>query len=798
MILVLMLVGSAYAWPERVAATLELGSAIEDVVVSRDGQTVAVLSANTVHVVDSDTWTLMDAAPCESVGGIAASPIDDVRFYAACTDGSLSWFEVTDGAIKNSTDPVDFSDTDLIGLTSNSTLVFGLAEHPSADGNPQVVAYNPALGSILSNGYPTTLGYRSVDDLEANDQFLFLSHGGSSFSKVDTGSGGATQQQGAPGAAQTSDIITIGTNRVLVAGGRSGVLDFQTGSNVLSLFLNEGAGVESASALAANVDEEWFAISDTDQQAILIHDLEPTSGTPQLTQMDIFDLPTGGGDVREFGVVDGYLFAGTDNGELHIMTDRPWVEIIDGVAKSALNGDEVAIGFSSDTGGEWTALLGASDNESGERLAQGSVEAGDTSWAQFTVDGAFREGENTIRIVVEDGLGRVGHDSTTIQVDNPPSTVRLRDQDVDFGDGSLIVQLNGIDDEDLSHYKMYVSSTVIEAEEYPTEGPPFVGVETDDSGGTLDLPRRITASPSENRTITIQPLTNGVTYYVAIRAYDAAGQEGPMSTVISETPRETFGAADLAGDNGGFACSSSAAPAAGLMAMLAGLVAIGRRRSGLALLTLGLFASAPAQAEVDSEWPQAGKTFSDFVGKSFAIRYSQIELQDENLTQVFGDESHSSFWLEYGPTLFELVELTGGIGYYNQVGARVDASGAQSGEEDTMLAIPLTLNGTFRFDVLPEQLIVPFAGIGYDYWLWQESWKGGNKIQGGKKGTHTTVGAHLLLDIFQPGRAGRLQAGTGITDTFITIEWRKQLVGEDSGGLTFSGDAISVGLKLDH
>jgi hypothetical protein len=56
----------------------------------------------------------------------------------------------------------------------------------------------------------------------------------------------------------------------------------------------------------------------------------------------------------------------------------------------------------------------------------------------------------------------------------------------------------------------------------------------------------------------------------------------------------------------------------------------------------------------------------------------------------------------------------------------------------------------------------------------------------------------LLLDIFQPGRAGRLQAGTGITDTFITIEWRKQLVGEDSGGLTFSGDAISVGLKLDH
>jgi hypothetical protein len=95
-------------------------------------------------------------------------------------------------------------------------------------------------------------------------------------------------------------------------------------------------------------------------------------------------------------------------------------------------------------------------------------------------------------------------------------------------------------------------------------------------------------------------------------------------------------------------------------------------------------------------------------------------------------------------------------------------------------------------------LIVPFVGVGYDYWLWQESWTGGNKVQGGKKGTHTTMGAHLLLDLFQPARASRLQASSGITDTYITVEYRQQLVGEDDGGLTFSGDLISVGLKLDH
>ena len=100
-----------------------------------------------------------------------------------------------------------------------------------------------------------------------------------------------------------------------------------------------------ASAIAANIDEEWVAISDTDQHAILIHDLEPTSGTPQLTQLDSFGLPEGSGDIREFGTVDGYLFAGTDNGELHIMTDRPWVEASAATPTAALDGETVTVAF---------------------------------------------------------------------------------------------------------------------------------------------------------------------------------------------------------------------------------------------------------------------------------------------------------------------------------------------------------------------------------------------------------------------------------------------------------------------
>ena len=91
---------------------------------------------------------------------------------------------------------------------------------------------------------------------------------------------------------------------------------------------------------------------------------------------------------------------------------------------------------------------------------------------------------------------------------------------------------------------------------------------------------------------------------------------------------------------------------------------------------------------------------------------------------------------------------------------------------------------------------MPFAGIGYDYWLWEESWNGGGK-SGGKSGTHTSLGVNLLLDIFQPNRASRLEATSGITDSYISIGWRKQSVGTDTG-LSFSGEAVMFGLKLDH
>jgi hypothetical protein len=788
---------AAHAVPDRVAVSLEGGTSITDVVMSSDGSAVAFIDggSGTAKLLDMDTWDLLEVNTCSGAAGLAADPTADTRFFVGCANGELASFSLKNGAAQNGDELITMTDTDIIGLAANDSLVFALSDHPTG-GNPQVTAYSIEGDVVLTDGFPSTLGYASVNDMEANSSFVFFSHGGANFSKMAAGSGGATVQQGAPSAAQTQDIVLIGANRVLVAGGRSGLVEFQTGSNILSLLLGDGVGIDSATAIVANEEEEWFAIADDSSRTIRIHDFDVSIGLPQSTLLDSFSTPDEGIEIVEFGVTDGYLFAGASDGWFHIMTDRPWVEAGTPTPGTALSDTEVSFSFTSDTAGSWSARLRASSNGGGTQIASGTIQAGGTETVLFTVDDRYKEGTNGIRIVVTDEDDNQGHDTVEVEVDNPPTKVGLSDGDVGFGDGRLIVELSGIDDEDLSHYKVYLSHELFVADDYPTEGPSFLGVVSDVSGDQLNLPRRVNARPGQSKTITIAPLTNGVTYHVAVRAYDAAGQEGKMSNIISETPRETFGAAELADDDGGFRCSSVAAPAALFLSIVGGLFAVARR-APWAVAVLFMVAG-PARAETDSEWPQKGEEFSDYVGKVFEVRYGSMSLSDPNITTVFGETGHNVLWLEYGPSLFDLIEFTAGMGYYSEDGKRVDASGSRSAEEDSMLAVPFTGDATVRLDVLPEQPIVPFVSVGYDYWLWRETWTGGGKVSGGKSGSHISYGVNLLLDMFQPGRASRLEAISGITDTFVTLEYRTQTVGEGQGGLTFSGDVMTVGLKLDH
>ena len=122
-----------------------------------------------------------------------------------------------------------------------------------------------------------------------------------------------------------------------------------------------------------------------------------------------------------------------------------------------------------------------------------------------------------------------------------------------FDDKALLLNFTGLEDSDIDHYTVYVSTAAFEATDY-LGGPPFEGADALVAPIVIENP-----GPGMAVSQRIEPLTNDVTYYVAVRATDSGGLEGPMSEVINERPRPSFNASGMTNDPGGFRCSSLSA-----------------------------------------------------------------------------------------------------------------------------------------------------------------------------------------------------------------------------------------------
>ena len=105
---------------------------------------------------------------------------------------------------------------------------------------------------------------------------------------------------------------------------------------------------------------------------------------------------------------------------------------------------------------------------------------------------------------------------------------------------------------------------------------------------------------------------------------------------------------------------------------------------------------------------------------------------------------------------------------------------------------------------------MPFFRYGFDYVLYSEVTDDGSggkdKLQGAKIGHHMAGGVNILLDVFSQKRASLLEATSGINDTYLTIEVRRQNVDQRrypasapvKYGLDFSASMLTLGLKLDY
>ena len=577
--------------------------------------------------------------------------------------------------------------------------------------------------------------------------------------------------------------------------------------------------------------EEWLLIAFSDE--LVAYDLSsgrPDTGSP----LSGFENTWSFSDLHTSA--DGYHWGGTKDGALVLLTDRPWVadlhvaleydepveeedtgtdtdtgEVMD-TDDEVLTTGRVIVTFQTDRSGEYALNIGGTWEGSGTNIASGSVDSAGEHTVEVAIDTSetfWVEGTNAVYLFLV-SADRSGHDKATISLDTSPGQVALDSSNIGFDDGALILSFDALSDSDIARYDVYVTTEEFSNEDWLTGGPEFVG---DD---LLETPISISDFAGADRlTQRIEPLTNQVTYYVAVRAVDASGLEGPMSLVISETPRPSYNASETAQDPGGNACASGALGMGWWAAGVALLMAGGRRRKSIQVLfatimACGLMGVVSAEAKDKRKrdmTPQWGQ---------FEIRYGPIYLEDFNMTSVYGnaaDEERKvnyfgeALQLEFGPQLFRFFELDLGVGFVQELDFAKDDSGAASTRRTMFTWYPLSIGLSARLHFWDEQILVPYGSYGRDWIIWNEKADNGSGgkdvVQGVKHGYHWAVGISFLLDVFDFGRASLLEAHTGINDTYLTIEYRDQVVNQGSDvedgsdQLSFSGRLITAGLKFD-
>lgn len=815
-----LLLSTAFALPpDGLGALLPVGSGkLSSMDVSFDGDVVTGIDGGDkkawlLHVED---WSLHDVAPC-TVRSTTYIGYEDQfgEVWVGCGDGTLrgqAWDPIN-GTLTDVVDAdgnpitIDLGEpADGLWYSATNGLIYALSEQDNAP--PVLHAVDPFNIAVdATSPYPlqmqSHIGFNE-GVLLFDDNTLVVSHGGQQMSTVGLYSGAVI-----PSVAQGSVLAPLDLYPSW-NGGAYGVASNGTLADYInSQWTFQLTGLNAPEGVIASLDpvDPWIAVTGGDVRVWRLDSdtgqIEGTADTPYFQSIPDPDLEQN--FIQDGVTSDGYLWGGGVAGFLHVATARPWVDpgSVTVTPSAATAGDVVTIGFTVDEAGDWEVRRGGSRDADGILLDQGTIDGAGSIEIEATVANGWDEGINGIYVFLLDNQNQLGHARGELLVDNPPDPPVLAKSDLQFGDRKLTLAFDGIDDTDLAEYEVYVTTTDFDPAAFESGGPEY------DGNTRLTTPIVVAGTPSARVTVDIQPLKNDVKHFVAVRAVDQGGLVGPMSNVISGTPRPTYAASDLAGEEGGPACATAPGPAGLGAILIAGLAAFRRRGRRLApLLALGLLPSVAVAQDSDKKkglekdlTPQRG---------NFEARYGGIFLQDDDIKDIYRDGQNNILQVEFGPQVGRILELDMGVGFFQELAFKVDANGNQSSERTMLTWWPaLSLDGTARLHIVDEQIVVPYIRAGFDWVVWSEKTDQGtgkDVLRGAKFGNHLGLGGSLLLDVFDKKRASLLEAQSGINDTYLTFEWRRQRVDDrnlpwapaKNTGFDFSATMFTVGLKLDY
>jgi hypothetical protein len=836
----LALVSLTAAWaapPDRAPKVWRIdegGTSVKRLAVSPDQAVlVGATGSRELVLLDIDGWTTATSSRCEvysaAVGSANASGIHLI--YLGCSDGALRTLEWDGRSLSPHKDAdgadetVQIAQNPLIGTwIATDGRVYGLAE---ATGDAQRLHdWDPVTGEMDHFGNLIELLRRDFREASfiksAAGDMLYVAHGGNDFSQVNIGTGTTVPTVGQALSLEIDDL----TPQLTGAGAPQGVLIADPDRGVVAWYGGTGLGAQQPFQILDGSLENVRAIcifTGSTGQVAESYVMQVGSRIQSFPSIAAGASASTSFEV-DFRVVDlvqgpyGYLFAGTNDGELAVLTAHPWVDRLTVDPETGGDGTTVNVSFRVDRPGAWKLHLGGDRTGTGAAIASGTASEAGTVSVEVEVSEAWVEGDNKLYAVATEG-GLSGHARGLFTLDNAPPKIDLDDQHVGFADSVLELDFPAADVPDVLEYKVYISTEPFAAADYPTGGP------TSEADDDLETPRTVTVTEGATRVQTrIAGLDNYVVYYLAVRAIDTTGKEGPMSRVVEGMPRPTFSAGDLVNEAGGPASCATGAPAVGgrgaaIALPLLAVVGLARRRRSVGLLGLGLVVFAAPEASAQETRSRGLSRFDRDITPawaSFEFRhdFQQFGFKNTNdadlantwdtMRDVYGPWG-SLLRVEVGPQIFRVAELDFGIGFLNRKGSEVSEDGDAGSSTVRLQWMPLSLGATLRAHVLDEQPIVPYVSAGVDWVFFREDNLDADgaadkaaRLVGSKNGWHWAVGGNILLDNLAPSRAARLEAMTGINDTWLVVDYRQQQVGSDAPGFDFSGWSLGIGLKLDY
>jgi hypothetical protein len=812
MIALLFAVAPALALPTAEVALIETSTTVDDLAVGWDEAWLSfTTSGGELVLVDTSTWDAWNVAASGSVvGGVAiGGPSGASTLFAGLADGRVAAWGLLAGEAPTALESFNVGGSPL-ALVADSQTLYALVD--TEDQGPVLESYlvssrtatGTAPADLGSDGF-SDMGARMSTDPDSGSvaiTYVYVTHGGSRVSRIAVSSGAMspTLNDTSGGSQDYDDLWTVddlSTTWFVNSGSASSISSVSSDTATFEIVNPSSPALGDPTAVGGSYRDGWLGVSNAAGLQVFAYSSDGLGTEPEVVLAE-------GALATEIVSFNGYGVLGRADGAA-IVSDLPWVEIEAISAETVLPEEEFTVDFTSSKGGSWQAyyqVQGAGAGPEKFSDASGTLEAGESVTATLSLPASDNDADQRFLVelrVSADGGATQGRDGIYVSADPRPSSPDLNGA-VGFGDRTVQVRFKAFDLDVAQSYQMWITTEPWEASDYASAGPAYVGPDA------FAADRVFQGEPDVLGYFdcTLGGLTNGVTYYVGVRAIDADGatiQESAMSDVYAVTPEETFSVSERLGIESwcGLPLQS-----AGWFGALAGFAAISRRSSrrrvarastwgALLFLGLALPGTAEARPHEDDATPRHWNV---------ALRYGPFLSQSsETLTDAFGDSDNRLLRADLGWTS-NLLDVDFGFGLYSDDGGQTTASGEASVDETTLTAVPLGADVTLRLDFLREQPVVPFARAGLDLWLWNETWVskydagGGGNTTAGSFGWHWAAGLMLLLDGLDPGAASKLENSVGVNDTYLVGEYRQSSM-LDADALDFGSSELTVGLQFD-